>query len=434
MRRRKTAYELANSQVDTPLDVVSIFWRIVHRYRKQISSVLDLGAGDGRFALGAGRYKEYVGVELDKTRRPVTGLPASATIEYGCAFRHEGTGYAACVGNPPYVRHHDLETAWRDNVARSIARMTGHAVNRTCNLYIYFLFLALLKSRPNGLVAMIVPYEWVSRPAAQPLRKYVTENGWQVDTYRFSEPIFDSVETTAAISVIDKRNKSGLWNFYGLGRNGVISKSKKVTGSTRAVLDYSERGDLWAMRGMSPGTQKVFTLSEGERIHAGLSLKDVYPCVTSLRDIPGSLTLLSRKAFQRRFVDAGAKCWLIRSDQDHLSDTLKAYLDAVSPELRATSTCRQRSPWYRYRLFDAPSLLVSSGFVGSSPKALMNSTGAYAVGGIYGVYNVPAGERRDLHDYLVRSDFSTRVVAHSGNLKKLEVRQLNSILTEFSRR
>jgi len=110
MRKRKNAYELSRSQVDTPQDVVSLFWRIAHRYRHHFSSVLDLGAGDGRFALGGGRFREYIGVEIDRRKYPTGKLPRQASIVYECAFRHERYGYAACVGNPPYVRHHDLES------------------------------------------------------------------------------------------------------------------------------------------------------------------------------------------------------------------------------------------------------------------------------------------------------------------------------------
>lgn len=434
MRRRKDAYELSRCQVDTPDDVVSAFWRIIHRYRRQFSAVLDMGAGDGRFAFGGGHFREYVGVEIDPARAPARALPSSARIVYECAFRHAATGYAACIGNPPYVRHHDLEPEWRDRIAGWITRTTGHPVNRKCNLYVYFLFLGLLKSRTHGLVATIVPYEWVSRPAAAPLRAYIQANRWQVDTFRFSDPIFPSVETTAAISVIDKRRTTGAWNFFELQRDGTARPLPSATGSKRSVLRYTDRGPIWAMRGISPGTQAVFTLTEGERIHAGLLKNDVCPCITSLRKAPPHLSTLTRSVFQRRFVDEGLKCWLIRTDKPRLSERLQEYLSAIPPELRATATCLNRAPWYRFQLPDPPDMLVSSGFVGAAPKALLNSVGACAVGGVHGVYDVPFGMRRKLQRSIVCAEWASRVVAHSGNLKKIEIRQLNWILREFCRK
>lgn len=431
MTTRENSYDLPRSKVDTPVEIVRLFWRIVHKYRQHFSSVLDLGAGDGRFAFGGGRFDEYVGVELDSDKEPARDLPKSARMSYECVFQHEKEGYSACVGNPPYARHHDIEPGWRDEIAKRICESTGYGVNQTCNLYVYFLFLALLKSCRDGLVAMIIPYEWVARPASLPLRNYINEHGWQVDTYRFSEPIFHSVDTTASISIIDKRKSNGLWNFFGINKAGYVTKLPGMTGSNDPLLDYSGRGEIWAMRGMSPGTQKVFTLSESERIDAGLSINDVYRCVTSLRDVSTGLSNLTQEQFKRQFVDNGLKCWLIRSDGQHLSDQLHSYLVGIPERLRSTSTCLNRTPWYRYRLFDPPDLLVSSGFVGSSPKSLVNSVGAYAVGAVHGVYNVPIEIRDTLQVFLARSKVSTRVVAHSGKLRKLEIRQLNTILNDF---
>jgi len=50
MHVKKTSYELSRSQVETPYDIVRIVWKITHKYRRRVSRVLDLGAGDGRFA------------------------------------------------------------------------------------------------------------------------------------------------------------------------------------------------------------------------------------------------------------------------------------------------------------------------------------------------------------------------------------------------
>lgn len=430
MSKQKTAYELARSQVSTPLEVVKLFWRITHGYRSRFSHVLDLGAGDGRFALG-GRYGSYEGVEIDTTRQPLAGLPQRATIRYKCAFKHDGRGYAACIGNPPYVRHHDLDQTWRDSIAKRLGDETGEQLNRKSNLYVYFLFLALLKSRDDGLVSALVPYEWVSRPSAAPLRKFIDRNGWHVDTYRFTEPIFDDVLTTASISVIDKRNQDGKWRYLELSPKGELTELGQMTGSSRKILPYENRGNLWAMRGMSPGTQKVFTLTEGERVHAGLKHQDVLPCVTSLREVPRDLSHLTHAAFRKRFIDAGARCWLIKCHADGISPCLQAYLDSVPEERRDTSTCTSRNLWYRYSLFDVPGLLVGVGFTSFGPKVLVNSVGAYAVGSVCGVYSDTDVGFARLRNYLTGIDLEKRVVPHAKQLKKIEIRQLNAVLNGF---
>jgi len=432
MKKQRTAYHLARSQVSTPPVVIKLFWRIAHRYRSRFSRVLDLGAGDGRFALG-GRYGSYEGLEIDTTRRPLARLPRHATVRHGCAFEHDACGYAACIGNPPYVRHNDLDRAWRDAIAARLGEETGERLNRKCNLYVYFLFLALVKSSKGGLVSAIVPYEWVSRPSAAPLRNLIDKNRWHADIYRFEQPIFEGVLTTASISVIDKRNQDGHWRYLELAPNGDISELGQVTGSTHKLLPYENRGEVWAMRGISPGTQNVFALTEGERVHAGLTHDDVLPCVTSMRQLPPPLSRLTKAAFRKRFVDAGAKCWLIRSYTDSISCRLRSYLESVPKERRDTSTCTSREPWYRYSLSAAPHLLVSTGFTSFGPKVLVNSLGAYAVGSVCGVYSDRRVSLAQVRDYLTALDFEKRLVPHAKQLKKIEIRQLNAVLNGFWR-
>lgn len=430
MSNQKTAYELARSQVSTPLDIVKLFWRITHVYRDRLPHVLDLGAGDCRFAL-AGRYDSYLGIEIDDRRHPLDDLPDNARVQYRCAFEDDDTRYDACIGNPPYVRHHDLNRSWRDAIARRLEAETGESINRKCNLYVYFMFLAILKTRDSGIVSLLIPYDWASRPSAAPLRRFIEKNNWNVDIYRFSAPIFDGVLTTVSISVVDKGTSDGRWNYHRIGRNGDVSRLKSVTGSEQHLLPYEARGKIWAQRGMSPGSQRVFTLSEGERIHAGLTKQDVWPCVTSLRGVPATLSLLTEAAFRKRFVDAGSKCWLIKSSEPKLSPRLLAYLSSVSEEVRATATCNARDLWYRYPLLPIPQLIVSTGFKTFGPKVLVNTFGVRPVGAVAGIYaDFPVGATR-LRQYLTSVNLEGRVVPHAKEFRKLEIRQLNAVLNQF---
>ena len=188
----KTAYELRESQVSTPPPVVSLFWKLVRRSRPQLGRVLDLGAGDARFSVG-GHYEAYDGVEIDPAAcANAVGLP-KVKIYQTCAFRLDQTNYDACIGNPPYVRHHDVEVPWRERTAAKISRNLGFDLSAYSNLYLYFLCLALMKSREDGLVALVVPFEWVSRPSASSIRDYIKEKRWDVKVCRFKKSIFEGV-------------------------------------------------------------------------------------------------------------------------------------------------------------------------------------------------------------------------------------------------
>ena len=77
---------LDRCQVDTPADVVRSTWEHVRKLRPgKIGKVIDLGAGDGRFAQ-YGCYGSYVGYEVDVDRCSGARLPKNAKLVNRCAF------------------------------------------------------------------------------------------------------------------------------------------------------------------------------------------------------------------------------------------------------------------------------------------------------------------------------------------------------------
>ena len=419
-------YGLDRCQIDTPDEIVCGFWKIVRRHRRKIGQVIDLGAGDGRFALGA-LYKLYQGYEIDGTRPLRSGLPKIARVAYQCAFEADRDDYDVSVGNPPYVRHHEIGREWRERLVRRIKTDMGLSINRLCNLYVYFICLAISKTKPNGLIALLVPYEWVSRPSTKPLRDMISSKKWDVHVYRFKDEVFKGVLTTASISIIDKAGSSGRWKFYDLDSDFNVRPKRLMSGSKHSIIKYDRRATVWAMRGLSTGSQKIFTLTESERYKFGLWKSDVRPCVTSLRSVPKTVRRLTAVAFAKHFIFAARRCWLIRSDQP-LNERLKKYLRTIPPSERKNYTCTNRRAWYSFNSHPVPRILYGSGFTSHGPKILLNDIGAIAVGSVHGIYSDRRLDAKKLRTKLLQIDIEKRVVAHAGSLRKVEVGQMNSIL------
>ena len=424
-------YKFKKSQVETPKEVVNFFWQLISKHRSSCGKVIDMGAGDGRFAWG-GTYSSYHGIEIDKMRYYPHRMPKRASIEYGCVFEYTERNYDTCIGNPPYVKHNDIGSKWREKIVECIDSELKILPNRQCNLYVYFICLGIIKTKPDGLIALIVPYEWVYKPSVKYLRDYINEQGWSIHVYRFKQDIFKRVETTASITIIDKAGRAGKWNFYNIDKNFNINSQKNMIGSDYSLLRYENRGDIWSMRGLSPGTKKIFTLSEKERRYYDLRSDDVSPCAISLRHVPRNLQILNDKSFKKYFINAGQKCWLIRSDR-HLSKQLKAFLDSIPENDRDTSTCRNRDIWYAYHCHPSPMILYSSGFTKFGPKFLINKIGAKAVGAVHGIHSNVKINKVRLQNYLIGINLEKQVVPYSGRLKKIEVRQMNSILNKYIR-
>jgi len=391
-----------------------------------------MGAGDGRFA-HFGHYDRYHGIEIDETRAATANLEKPRAMETGCVFASKSTAFDACIGNPPYLRHHDIESPWKERTLATLGSLLGVSLHGHCNLFVYFLALGLIRSNDEGLVSVIVPFDWVTRPAAEPLRNLIKTKRWAVSVYRFSSRIFAGVETTASITVIDKSKNSGKWQFFNISEDLKITQRDGVTGTGKKLLSYSRRQKVFARRGISPGTQRVFVLTDSERIHHGLKRTDVLPCVTSLRDINSKVDRLTKTTFEEHFVKAGRRCWLIKS-RGRVSSRLRGYLDGVSDTERSTATCLRQKPWYKYEEPVTPLLLVHSAFTRIGPRIIVNAVNAVAVGSMYGIYGASKNSVTTIQRVLATKGIGQRIVPHSGRLRKIEVGQLNSLLGLFGTR
>ena len=425
---------LDRCQIDTPQTIIDATWAHIKLLRDSVGKVVDFGAGDGRFAKGR-TYQEYVGYEIDEARCKGVCLPDNAKLLNRCAFSDEVSDADICIGNPPFVRNQSLPTSWQLHISSVLYRRTGIAVSGLSNAWQYFFFQSLASLKDDGLSALIIPYEWVYRPSARALRDYIRGHRWNVKVYRLSDTIFENVLTTSSITIVDKARKNGVWEYYEETSDGRYHPLKSPTGAEPGVIKYLRRKqvrpcDPTATRGLSPGTQKVLTLTEGERVRSGLQIgRDVVPCVTSLRQLPIKTKDLYDHTFQQYFRNQGRKCWLIRTDAEP-SSALRHYIDAVPSSDYQTATCLKRATWWKFTMPHTPSMLIAQGFKGRYPKAVRNIVQARAVGGVCGIYNVDDNQICRIADGLRRMDLRKKVVAHSNGFRKIEINQLNTLLQQ----
>jgi hypothetical protein len=425
---------LNRCQVDTPDPLVKATWAHVMALRAKVGKVVDFGAGDGRFARH-GLYEKYIGYEIDADRCAGASVPLNATLVNRCAFSDEINDAALCIGNPPFVRNQNLPLGWRHHASRVLEQRTGISVSGLANAWQYFFLLSVASAGDDGLCALVIPYEWVSRPSVKTLRDYIAQKRWNVSVYRLIDTTFDSVLTTSSITIIDKAARDGIWSYFSETAGGEYTELPSPSGGIEGVIPYRRRSEIAkgaprAVRGLSPGTQKVLTLTEGERTRLGLEIeRDVVPCVTSLRHVPADSAELDMTAFKKMYRDGGQKCWLIRTDCEH-SDALSTYLDSVPVSDRATATCLERGTWWRFSMPPVPDVLMAQSFKGKFPKGVRNTIKARAVGGVAGVFGLSEDQINELVGGLNGIDISDRVVAHSNGLRKIEINQLNGLMLD----
>lgn len=107
------------------------------------------------------------------------------------------------VGNPPYIRIHNMTAEMRENVKRF-----SHSLGTT-DLYIIFFELGLRWLNKDGQLAYITPNSWLKNTSQGSFRKELIDNGWLNKIIDFgSAPIFTDASTYTAITVLNKSDMS----------------------------------------------------------------------------------------------------------------------------------------------------------------------------------------------------------------------------------
>jgi hypothetical protein len=417
---------LRQCQLDTPAEVADFAWSQVHARRPVVGRVLDLGAGAGTFGIG-GTFDSYTGYEIDPARLPPRPFKARGWRVINADAFDAGGQFDVVVGNPPYIRNQDITAAWRTRAASLIEHESGVVMDLRANLYVYFMWLALLRAKTSGLVAQIVPADWLVRPSARRFREFIKMKGWHVAAYVFDDArrFFPAVKTNLTLTIIDKHAQTP-WTFHRVTNELTVTLEDKQPGGLTPFPVWRRRtSGLRAARGFSPGSQSVFVLTEDERLNNRISLSSVVPCVTSFRGLPSGLTTLSADVFQQHYVAADRKCWMLKTAHPNLSAPVRAWLADAPPSVRENATCAPRTPWHSYAMPKIPDILYSSGFR-ASPQFVVNQLGAINVGVVHGIFG--ATDPGALAAKLRAIDHVGSRFQHARHLLKIEVSQMNEFL------
>ncbi len=135
--------------------------------------VVDPGAGSGRFLIAAAHRfpgAELVAVDVDPLATLMLRANAAAhgfagrlavhLIDYRSLALPPAAGPTLFIGNPPYVRHHDIGGPWKDWFAATAERL-GVSASKLAGLHIHFFFKTRDLARPGDGGAFITAAEWL---------------------------------------------------------------------------------------------------------------------------------------------------------------------------------------------------------------------------------------------------------------------------------
>lgn len=139
----------------------------------QPHQVIDPGSGSGRFTVAAGwRFPKasLVAADIDPIATLMTrgsiaaaGLANRSTVllrDYRALAPETADGPTLFIGNPPYVRHHQIDPEWKRWLLTT-ASARGHVASGLAGLHVHFFLATAEHGRPGDVGAFITSAEWL---------------------------------------------------------------------------------------------------------------------------------------------------------------------------------------------------------------------------------------------------------------------------------
>jgi hypothetical protein len=145
--------------------------------------VVDPGAGSGRFLIASAQRfpkAQLVGIEIDpvaaimlRANLAVLGLSGRARVlveDYRSAPLPPIRGRTLFIGNPPYVRHHDIDERSKAWFALA-AGLQGVRASKLAGLHVHFYVRTLALARDRDFGTFITSAEWLDVNYGSALRQ-----------------------------------------------------------------------------------------------------------------------------------------------------------------------------------------------------------------------------------------------------------------------
>ena len=411
-RARPAPERRRSGAIYTPFEIVSAMLRWAQRCEAPLR-VVDPGAGSGRFLLGAGEVfpkARLVAVETDplavsilRANAAVRGLAERLVVleqDYRSVSLPRCDGATFFVGNPPYVRHHDIERCWKDWFVDAAAAL-GVKASRLAGLHAHFVIKTCGLAGPRDYGAFITAAEWLDVNYGSAVRAAFLEalGGESVELLAADVEAFPGTDASAAIMTFRvgaPRRAVRLRRVTSLAKLAPLSAGRRVERSQLA------RAERWSprFRASKPAPPTGMPLGDLFRVHRGqvtgcnaVWIAGRAPCrlperllvrsVTRARELFAAGAALSCVSSLRQVVDLPA-------DLDELDAAERAAVErflewAQRMGARDSYTARHRRAWWAVGL-RAPAPLLCTYMARRAPAFVVNPLGARHINIAHGLY------------------------------------------------
>lgn len=420
--------------------------------------VVDPGAGSGRYIVAAAvRFPsaQLIAVELD----PVAALMLRATLtvhgfirrakiivdDFRLAKLGSSKGHTLFLGNPPYVRHHDIGDDWKQWLATS-AHHYGVKASKLAGLHIHFFVRALQLAKPGDVGAFITSAEWLDVNYGSTLRELLANQlgGVAVHVLDAKTMPFENATTTGAITCfkvgqtgdgLRVRSVETLAKLNGLSKGAMVPwpQVRKATRwsplfkPSRPVPEgYVELGELCRVhRGQVTGSNGIWIAGTHSD---GLPESVLVPTITKARDLLSAGDSLQCGHVLRCVID-------IPADLDELAveDRTKVHKFLKWAQQHGADQsyiAQHRRAWWAVGLKD-PAPILSTYMARRTPAFVRNLCEARHINIAHGIYpreHLSAATLDALAGWLRKNVVTDDGRTYAGGLTKFEPKELERVL------
>jgi adenine-specific DNA-methyltransferase len=379
----------------------------------QPGRIIDPGSGSARFAAAAGERltnSTIIAVELDpiaallsRANLAARGLGDRAEValeDYRAFSRPPVEGCTLYIGNPPYVRHHNIAPKWKRWLTQT-ASERGLSVSQLSGLHLYFVLATAIQAQTGDRGVFITSSEWLDVNYGSLMRELLLDGlgGESIHVIAPEAEPFDDALTTGAITCFEagskrrslrlKRVKSvaDLDNLRGgqrVRRERLIEARRwsPLLRTARKVPDgYIELGDICRVhRGAVTGANRIWVVDPNS---SDLPSKLLVKAVTRARELFAAGDALSTHDELKAVVSLPADLDLLDADERR---PVERFLRAAKRQgVHRGYIASRRPSWWSVGLRD-PAPILATYMARRPPAIVRNLADARHINIAHGLY------------------------------------------------
>lgn len=425
---------------------------------QQPARVVDAGCGSGRYTAAILRREPQlaiVAIDLDPLATIMTRAAVAVLSGGGAARVIQGDftrarlskvdGRTAFVGNPPYLRHHQIPArtkAWAQLAAASL----GLKISGLAGLHALFFLATGLLGRKGDTGCFVTSSEWLDVNYGSIIRGLLTGplGGEHIHILSPDVEAFEGTQTTATIttfrigipvtgigfrsvkSVSDISNLTPPPNPVAHARLVETGRwSTFVRTRTQIPAGHIELGEIMRVhRGTVTGANAVWVTTSG----SGLPVSALRPSVTKALELFTAGRELVDDSALRRVIDLPTDLETA-FDSSELRQIKRFLTEAKKLDVHKGYVARTRKAWWSVGLRE-PAPILATYMARRPPAFVINRVKARHINIAHGLY--PRQEMPEEALYALARSLSTGVSlaqgrTYSGGLTKFEPREMERL-------